>query len=65
MTLLDIVIVLGVIGVIMWIINAFIPMGGGMKGLINLIVFVVVLIWVLRFFGIIIAIPGIHVPPLM
>jgi hypothetical protein len=59
------VLILALIGVIMYLINAYVPMGGGMKGLINLIVFVVVLIWVLRMFGVVIVIPGVHIPPLM
>ena len=63
MTLVDIVIVLVVVGLILWLINTYIPMAGGIKGLLNVVVFVVVLIWVLQVFGLVGAIP-IRVPPL-
>jgi hypothetical protein len=65
MTLVNIVVVLVVIGLLMWLINSFIPMAAGIRTLLNLVVFIVVLIWLLRIFGLIGAIPGIHVPPLM
>jgi hypothetical protein len=65
MTLINIVVILVVIGIIMYLINAFIPMAGAIKTLLNLVVFVVVLIWLLGAFGIVIAIPGVHIPRLM
>lgn len=63
MTLIDIVLVLIVIGLILWLINTYVPMAAGIKSLLNVVVFVVVLIWVLQVFGLVGAIP-IHVPPL-
>ncbi len=65
MTLIDIVLVFVIVGVLMWLINAFIPMAAGIKSLLNVVVFVVVLIWVLRVFGVVGAIPGVHIPRLM
>jgi hypothetical protein len=63
MTLVDIVLVLIVVGLIMWLVNTYIPMAGGIKSLLNVVVFVVVLVWVLQVFGLVGAIP-IRVPPL-
>jgi hypothetical protein len=63
MTLVDIVLVLVVVGLILWLVNTYVPMAGGIKGLLNVVVFVVVLIWVLQVFGLVGAIP-IRVPPL-
>jgi uncharacterized protein YhhL (DUF1145 family) len=63
MTLIDIVLVLIVIGLILWLVNTYVPMAGGIKSLLNVVVFVVVLIWVLQVFGLVGAIP-IRVPPL-
>jgi hypothetical protein len=63
MTLVDIVVALVVIGLIMWLINTYIPMAGGIKSLLNVVVFVVVLIWVLQIFGLVGAIPF-RIPPL-
>ncbi|HEY2124156.1 MAG TPA: Thivi_2564 family membrane protein [Chthoniobacterales bacterium] len=65
MTLIDIVLIFVVIGLVMWLINAFIPMAAGIKSLLNVVVFVVVLIWVLRIFGMVGEIPGVHIPKLM
>jgi len=63
MTLIDIVLVLIVVGLILWLVNTYVPMAGGIKSLLNVVVFVVVLIWVLQVFGLVGAIP-IRVPPL-
>jgi hypothetical protein len=63
MTLIDIVLALIIIGLIMWLINTYIPMAGGIKSLLNVVVFVVVLIWVLQIFGLVGAIPF-RIPPL-
>jgi hypothetical protein len=65
MTLIDIVLVFVAVGLVMWLINAFIPMAAGIKSLLNVVVFVVVLIWVLRIFGVVGEIPGVHIPRLM
>ncbi len=61
MTLVGIVVVLVVIGLILWLINTYIPMAGAIKSLLNIIVFVVVLIWVLQVFGLIGPINGVHI----
>jgi hypothetical protein len=65
MTLVQIAVVLIVIGVVMWIINTYIPMMGAIKSLLNLVVIVVVVIWLLQIFGIIGPIPGVRIPRMM
>ena len=65
MTLVQIAVVLIVIGVVMWLINTYIPMMGAIKSLLNLVVFVVVLIWLLQIFGLIGPIPGVRIPAMM
>jgi hypothetical protein len=64
MTLIDIVVVLVVIGLVLWLINTYIPMAGGIKSLLNIVVFVVVLVWVLQVFGLIGPINGVRIPRL-
>jgi hypothetical protein len=64
MTLVNIAIVLVVVGIVLWLINTYIPMAGGMKSLLNVVAFVVVLVWLLQGFGVIGAIPGVHMPAL-
>jgi hypothetical protein len=64
MTLMNIAVVLVVVGVALWLIDTYIPMAGGMKSLLNLVAFVVVVVWLLQGFGVIGAIPGVHIPAL-
>ncbi|MGO9452771.1 MAG: Thivi_2564 family membrane protein [Candidatus Binataceae bacterium] len=64
MTLLNIVVVLVVVGMVLWLINTYIPMAGPIKSLLNIVVFVVVLVWLLQTFGLIGPINGVHIPSL-
>jgi hypothetical protein len=64
MTLVNIAAVLVVVGLVLWLINTYIPMAGGMKSLLNVVAFVVVLVWLLQGFGLMGAIPGVHIPAL-
>ena len=64
MTLVNIVVILVVVGLVMWLINTYIPMAGAIKSLLNIVVFVVLLIWILQIFGLIGAIPVLKIPPL-
>jgi hypothetical protein len=64
MTLVGIVVVLVVVGLILWLINTYIPMAGGIKSLLNIVVFIVVLIWLLQVFALIGPIRGLHIPNL-
>ncbi len=64
MTLVGIVVVLVIVGLILWLINTYIPMAGAIKSLLNIVVFVVVLIWLLQVFGLIGPIQGIRIPKL-
>jgi len=52
MAILQLIIGLVVVGVILWAINTFIPMSPAIKKLINVIIVIVAVIYVLRFFGI-------------
>jgi hypothetical protein len=63
MTLINIIVILILVGVALWLVNTYIPMAAGIKSLLNVVVFVVVLIWLLQIFGLIGHIP-IHIPPL-
>jgi hypothetical protein len=64
MNLVSIVVVLVVVGLVMWLINTYIPMAAGIKSLLNIVVFIVVLVWLLQGFGLIGNIPGVHFPAL-
>ncbi|MBF0479178.1 MAG: hypothetical protein HQL26_06810 [Candidatus Omnitrophica bacterium] len=53
MSLISVVVVLVVIGVILWMVNTYIPMDAKIKSILNIVVLIVVVIWLLQAFGII------------
>ena len=53
MPLVQLVIILVVIGVILWVINSFIPMQSTIKSILNAVVIIAVIIWLLSVFGLI------------
>jgi Flp pilus assembly protein TadB len=53
MPLIQLVIVLVVVGVILWVINSYIPMQATIKKILNVVVVIVVIIWLLSVFGLI------------
>jgi hypothetical protein len=53
MSLISIVLVLLVVGVVLWLINTYVPMAGSIKTILNVVVVVFVLWWLLSAFGVI------------
>ena len=51
MPILTIIIVILVVGVILWLINRYIPMQSTIKSILNAVVIIVLVIWLLRVFG--------------
>jgi hypothetical protein len=51
MPLLQIVIALIVVGVLLWLVNSFIPMQGTIKSILNGVVIIAVALWLLNVFG--------------
>jgi hypothetical protein len=51
MPLLTILLVLIVVGVILWLINSYIPMDSKIKNILNIVVVILVVIWLLQAFG--------------
>lgn len=52
MSLVTVVIVLIVIGVLLWLINRYIPMASSIKTIINIVVIIAVVLWLLQVFGV-------------
>ncbi len=52
MPLLTVLIVLIVVGVILWLINNYIPMDRKIKNILNIVVVIIVVIWLLKVFGV-------------
>ena len=53
MTLLGVIVFLVVVGVILWLVNAFIPMDPKIKTILNVVVVIIVVIVLLRMLGLI------------
>ena len=51
MPLINIVIALIVVGVLLWLVNNYIPMAGSIKSILNVVVVVAVVIWLLQAVG--------------
>jgi hypothetical protein len=51
MPLLQVLMVLIVVGVLLWLVNRFIPMQGTIKSILNGVVIIAVVLWLLNIFG--------------
>jgi hypothetical protein len=61
MPLLTIVVVLIVVGVLLWLVNTYIPMAGSIKSILNAVVVIAVVIWLLQAFGVLGSLNSVHV----
>jgi hypothetical protein len=53
MPLIHVVLVLIVVGVLLWLVNSYIPMAGSIKSILNAVVIIAVVLWLLTVFGLI------------
>jgi len=60
MPLMQIVIALIVVGVLLWLVNSFIPMAGSIKSILNALVVICVVVWLLNAFGLMHYITNFH-----
>jgi len=61
MPLLQLVEVLIVVGVLLWLVNRFIPMQGSIKSILNGIVVIAVVLWLLNLFGLFHTLSGVRI----
>jgi hypothetical protein len=61
MPLIHVVLVLVVVGVILWVINSYIPMQSTIKKILNAVVVIVVILWLLNVFGLLDSLTGIRI----
>ena len=61
MPLISLVVILIVVGVLLWLVNTYIPMDGKIKNILNVVVVIAVVIWLLNVFGVMGSLSGIHV----
>jgi hypothetical protein len=59
--LVQLVLVLIVVGVLLWLINRFVPMQGSIKSILNAVVVISVVLWLLNVFGLFTSLSRIHV----
>ena len=61
MDLVSLVIALIVVGVLLWIVNTYIPMDSKIKNILNIVVVIAVVLWLLTVFGVLGRVPHIRV----
>ena len=61
MALLPIIIALIVIGVLLWLVNSYIPMDSKIKKIVNIVVVVALVFWLLHIFGAFAYLATIHI----
>jgi predicted membrane protein len=52
-TLLSLILTIVVVGVVLWLINTYVPMQSTVKSILNIVVVIVLVVWLLNAFGLI------------
>ena len=52
MPIITVVLTLIVVGVLLWLVNTYIPMAGSIKSILNAVVVIAVILWLLYGFGV-------------
>lgn len=52
MSVLSLIFTLVIVGVVLWAVNRYIPMDHKIKSILNIVVVVLVVLWLLRLFGV-------------
>jgi hypothetical protein len=61
MSLVSLVVTLIVVGVLLWLVNNYIPMDAKIKNILNIVVVVAVVLWLLNLLGLMDSLRGIRV----
>ena len=61
MSLITVVVTLIVVGVVLWLINTYVPMDSKIKTILNVVVVIVVILWLLQGFGVLGSLQGVRV----
>jgi len=61
MPLLQVVIILIVVGVLLWLVNSYVPMQSTIKKILNAVVVIAVVLWLLNAFGLLDSLLNIHI----
>jgi len=58
MPLVHVLLTLIVVGVLLWLVNRYIPMQSTIKSILNAVVVIVLVVWLLQVFGLLASITG-------
>lgn len=61
MSLIHLIVVLAIVGLLLWLVNRYIPMEGRIKSILNVVVIIAVILWLLSVFGVFPALSGIRI----
>ena len=61
MPLIQLLEILVVVGILLWLVNRFVPMQGSIKSILNGVVVIAVVLWLCNVFGLFHSISRIHV----
>jgi flagellar biogenesis protein FliO len=61
MPLMQLIITLVIVGVLLWLVNRFIPMQSSIKSILNGVVVIAVVLWIANLFGLFAPFARIHV----
>jgi hypothetical protein len=64
MSLISLIVTLIVVGVLLWLVNSYIPMDAKIKNILNVVVVICVVVWLLSAFGVLGHSGDIRVPQL-
>ena len=61
MPIMSLLITLIVVGVLLWLVNSYIPMDAKIKNILNIVVVIIVVFWLLQAFGVLGSLGGMRV----
>jgi len=61
MPLVQLVVILAVVGLLLWLVNSYIPMDSKIRRILNAVVVICVVLWLLNVFGLLSGVSGIRV----
>lgn len=61
MPIIQLIVILVIVGVILWLVNSYIPMDQKIKTILNIVVVIAVVLWLLSVFGLFAGLSSIRV----
>ncbi len=52
MTIIGLILTIALIGVLLWLVNTYIPMAPPVKNILNIVVVILLILWLLSVFGV-------------